>query len=458
MIKRGCFFALVFILLATSVLGYHVAIGAYTFGTLPDFNISDGITPVQKPKITAFEDDLDVYAQPDLVVTNINLPDELPENSIIGPGWTVEIKNIGAGKAEGQINVRAELFSKQISRCVFDVYAGGSYGEKNPAYMNLMKMLRFTRLFPGQTLEVPIYDKLGRASEAPADSGCLGRVMNNDITIKITVNPIGGGGIEPKGRIEESDMTNNILTKTIKIVSADKMKNIRFPYTLLEGMSVFYPPVKSNISVFGLEGSTGCSVYDVDEKQLKSYSNKRVPDISQILNPSDPFETLKPGKAYATKCQNKAIVLFEGEDSGAFSKEVNNRGLTIVPTRAGMMGRRVFQLLKGCARASSARVQFFHIVSGNRNLNSKILSETMGYNDLISPGDAYIVYCDSTYQTAIWDPSEESFAENSAIQSSEYIYPEPKRLTSQDQYPHKYKGNTNMGQTYYYRYSKEFLK
>jgi hypothetical protein len=461
MTKRGLLLLVVLILASTSVIGYHTAVGGAPYGTLPEYSIKEGISPTDKPKVTSFEEELGGYSIPDLVINKINLPDELPLNSIIGSGWTVEIKNIGAGKVSGQVDVDAELFSRHWSRCKVRVYSGGSVGENNPSYYNLRNMLRHTILYPGQTLIVPIYDSIGRTASSP-ESSCLGRILTDDLTVRITVNPEGGGGGAGQNfvagrRVQESDTTNNIAEKTVKVNNLENLKSIKFPYRLKEGMNAFYVPVKTNISVFGFEGSTGCSLYGVDESMLKGYSNRKAPDIGQMTVSVDAFETLTPGKAYVAKCPHSATILFEGPDPGAFEKEILQQGLNLVPTRAGMMGRRAFQLLKGCANAGGVNVMFNHIVNGNRNYANKLLTEIVNYNDLIAPGDAYLVYCNTAGERPVWDISKESFAENSITGNADYIYQESRRITPVSAYIHRYKGSGSFyGQTFYYRYPKEF--
>ena len=456
----------VLVLTSISVSGYHVAVGGYSYGTQPEYSIQEGITPDKKPIVTSFEEELGGYSLPDLVVNKIDLPDELPVNSIIGPGWNVEIKNIGAGKVDGQANVVVELFSKHSSRCRIEVYSGGSLGETNPAYYNLMRMMRHTVLYPGQTLKVPIYDSLGRTTGSSNDFGCLSKILTGDLTVKVTVNPEGGGvqgGLVPipGRRVKESDTTNNVAEKTVKIVDLENIKNIKFPYKLREGMNAFFVPVKTDVSVYGFEGATGCSLYGVNETMLKGYSNRKAPDLAQMTMSVDYSETLTPGKAYVAKCPQDAVILFEGSDPGAFEKEVNQKGLTLAPTRVGMMGRRVFQLLKGCANAGGQNLAFNHIVNGNRNLIGKLVTELVSYNNLVAPGDAYLVYCDSTGERPVWDISKESFAENSISGNADNIYQESRRITAYNSYPHRSKGlgtfgGSIYGQTFYYRYPKEF--
>ncbi|MBI5065682.1 hypothetical protein HZA97_05590 [Candidatus Woesearchaeota archaeon] len=389
------------VLLIPVVSAYHgnVGIGG-SYAVNPDIESKKGIDKVEKPLTTPFEKNLGFYNLPDLTVEEIGVPDKLPKNSIIGQGFPITIKNVGETIAEGQIMVLLETYSKHGMRCQINMFAGGGLGAgSNPSVFSLQNLVRSTYVAPGESLKVYAYDYITKGSQFSPRSGCLTKVLNEDITFRVTVNPVGGSlysGTIPKGRIKESDMTNNVLEKTVEVVDDPSViPELSIPIKFMPGMNIFSMPVEQEMNAYSLTESTGCTLFGLNDSFSKEngWGSRKVPSITPYLKQLAPEEMLKPGTVYGALCEFPLTVTFAGKDPGFFEKKLTPRGVTAVTTRAGMMGRQLHQLIDGCSNLAGGGSDIYMFTKGWENVNQKSSAHRIFYLANVVPGETYFVYC-----------------------------------------------------------------
>lgn len=408
--RRGVILVGFLLFLVPLVSAYHANVGiSGGYAVSPSVKSEKGVKTPEKPATTQFEKNLGFYALPDLIVEEIGLPDALPKNSILGQGFPIKIKNIGEAIAEGQVMVLLEIKSKHGKNCKINLYAGGGVGTRsNPSVFSLHRLVRSTFIAPGESLNVYAYDYITRGSYFAPGSGCLTRILNSDVTVRATVNPIGGSlysGLIPRGRIKESDMTNNRLEKTIKITGDFlKIPELSIPVRFVSGMNLFSMPVEDEVSVYAFTQSTGCTLFKLGEEYSKTtgWGTRKVPQITPYLENLNFDEMLKPGVVYAALCEFPLTFTFTGKDPGVFEQELTPRGVTAVATRAGMMGMQFYQLIDGCSNLVGGNSDIYRFTKGWENVNRKLRAHRMFYRANVVPGEAYFVLCDNS-AGGVWD-------------------------------------------------------
>ncbi len=408
--RRGVLLIALLLFLVPLVSAYHGNVGTGgSYSVNPDIESKPGIERTQKPGTTSFEKNLGVYGFPDLIVESIGVPDSLPKNSIIGQGFPIVIKNIGEFPAEGQVMLLLDIYSKHGKRCGINMYAGGGVGTgSNPSVFSLSHLVRSTSIAPGETLTVYAYDYITRGSSFAPRSGCLTKVLAEDITFRATVNPVGGGlysSLIPKGRIKESDMTNNILEKTVKVTEkVSESQELAFPVKFEPGMNIFSMPVKDNVSAYSFTQSTGCTIFGLSEDYSKetAWGTRKLPSITPFLEQLNYDDMLNPGIVYGALCEFPLTFTFIGKDPGVFETRLKPQGVTAVTTRAGMMGMQLYQLIDGCSNLAGGNSNIYRFTKGWENVNRKSMAHRMFYRANVVPGEAYFVMCDNS-AGGTWD-------------------------------------------------------
>ncbi|PIN81942.1 hypothetical protein COV11_00495, partial [Candidatus Woesearchaeota archaeon CG10_big_fil_rev_8_21_14_0_10_30_7] len=402
--RRGALILGLLLFIIPLVSAYHSNVGIGGSAVLnPAINVEEGIDNAEKPVTTPFEKNLGFYNLPDLTVEEIGVPDMLPMNSVIGQGFPITIKNVGETEVKGQVMVLLEIYSKHGKNCKINMYAGGGVGTgSNPSIFSLHRLVRSTFIAPGESLKVYAYDYITKGSSFSPRSGCLTKVLSEDITFRVTVNPVGGSlysGLIPQGRIKESDMTNNILEKTVKVVNDPSIiPTLAIPVKFEPGMNVFSMPVKDEINSYAFMQSTGCTLFGLnkDYNKMTGWGTRKIPQITTYLDQLPFDENLETGTIYAALCEFPLTFTFEGKDPGVFKQELTPRGVTAVTTRSGMMGMQLHQLIDGCSNLAAGNSDIYRFTKGWANNNMKSTAHRMFYRANVVPGEAYFVLCDNS--------------------------------------------------------------
>jgi len=405
MIKRGVW--LIVLLVSMS------AVFAYAYGTTGSYfgytyvGLNSGPNAeVYAPSTTTFSS---TYKLPDLIVSKIFIPDNIQQYTTL-ESLAVEIKNVGNAEASGYIYVDISITGENIPGCKTRAIAGGSNGglsSTNSPYQH-----RYASLLPNQTFIVP----LSTPAIGYSVPGSCQLPITKDVTITAEVNPIGGSiGISrtPRGRILESDMSNNVLAKTVnavKISSTQTDSKVMFThqFKLVPGMNAFSMPLVTEFTVKSFRESTGCELFEYLAETTAQSSGNRVLDLSDLtLAKLD--EKMMPGIPYFARCTYGSTVSINGYDPGPFNKALVYNGLNVVTTRASMRGLRLFEVAEDCGRAySSGRgTSFYAYASGTRNILGKLLVETAPPQNPIVPGQLYLATCGNP-GGGIWDSSSGS--------------------------------------------------
>lgn len=400
MVKKELLLASTILLLAfaaVSASAYHFGIGGYNpaYGQIPTFKVREGISS----EYDKFQD-YTTEGFPDLVVNAIHLPDQLPLYTKIEK-FAVEIGNKGPGIAEGEITVEISILGKNMPRCKTRIPVGGAFGDPAATFrLGETRLMRETRLRPGDALNVTYYMPFY----------CQNAIVG-DFKVNATVNPIGGGttgsSVRPKGRLTETDHTNNYFSKLIKVSDeftgeAEYQMNVK----LVPGENFFSIPVSQKFNADAFVKSTGCEIFELSETSL--YGSERSIDATKIfLVPR--YKDLEPGHIYVADCPSYAVIEFKGADPGPFNIRLGGNTVTAVPSRIGMIGKRLFELTDGCGIIRGA---FYSYVPGARTRTGKILPESLGSTTGVVPGLVYLVKCRTT-TPGTWDPSEEYYLERS---------------------------------------------
>ena len=324
---------------------------------------------------------------PDMVVTKIFVPDELPRYSTL-EAIDVEIQNVGRGWMKGNLRIDFEIDSRDLSSCRIRQSVGGGFG--NPDATRTARSMRYTKIAPGEKVKMTSFIS-GLKYGLP---DICRKPVQHDFKIRVTINPIQGQGLRPRGAILESDHGNNVLEKEIKLI--DGTKRGTFEMKFIEGDNFFSVPVVDNVSVLAFMQLTGCDVLDVPSESQND--RRRTLDLSTLTH-APITHTLTAGNVYVARCGKRSTFTFAGDDPGSFSIEILGRRLTAVPSRAGQQGMRAYETLKGCsiARGGGHSTEFLTYVPGNRNIRSKPFPEKVLATSPIRPGLVYLIRCDTTY-------------------------------------------------------------
>ncbi len=327
---------------------------------------------------------------PDLIVTRIIIPDELPLYAIV-ESFEVEIANVGESVAHGEMDVYVELRAPNIPRCALRIPAGEySRGRVSPNVY----------LMPGEKMVVKIAD-IPYGTGAGALPWSCRRPIAGDLTIIAEVNPAMGGQVGPvyRGSILESEQKNNRMEKTVRV--REELGYWSIPVKLVKGLNAFSVPVVTKMLAKQFSETTGCELFKLPHENLKASLGLRTIDIEE-LRPVSPVEELKAGEVYFAQCLKDSKLSFEGLDPGPLNIELPGKGLMLVGSRAGMQGRRIYELVQGCGNPW-ALTRYMSFVPGERTAIGKMLAERLHFTIPIVPGLAYAIWCPNALG-GVWDP------------------------------------------------------
>ncbi|MBI4143856.1 hypothetical protein HY486_01250 [Candidatus Woesearchaeota archaeon] len=383
---------------------------------------------------------------PDLIVTQILLPDEMPIATTI-TGIDVEIANIGKGAADGYIKVDISIDSPELPSCKVSTPLGGGFG--SPFLSQSGRALRYIKILPGEKIKVSSFiEQLGEGWPYACQ-----RPLTQNFTIIAEINPKGQasaqGSLKPRGRILETDSTNNILQKTVSIVRKPKISE--YELTLKPGETMFTIPVDDKISVHAFRQLTSCEVYEYKGEEEAHGSDKRL-DLSkaELVKIEDNIEA---GRIYIASCDYASTVTFTGSDLEPFNKRLNPNTLHAVPTRAGMRGLRVYEIFEGCSNPHGPGhdTEFFAYISGRRNKAGQMSPEKVVAYTPVSPGIVYLVKCGGSYG-GVWDPTQAKPIKGAPVYIGQGYHPfRPRAMGTAPRRLSRAGGGQFTGYTYQYK-------
>jgi hypothetical protein len=392
--KRVVILAVVFLSIAVSVNAFHERLNKFV---LPNPQIENELESEGRL--------LYAHPLPDLVVTDIIIPDTLPLYTVV-EDFGIEIKNKGNGILNGRVRLDVDILSPNLpgAQCrLRSLYAGGGLGQTDPKEASALFQIRESYLLPGQSTIVPLFipgydERLSRSCR---------RQLTEDLVIRVRVNPPDGGFTRHRdllrGNIVESDYSNNEFEKRIKVTNrAEEISN--YPLVFDRGLNAFsLPVIVPEFTAYDFVESTGCELYKLDEEDLPSSRIGRVMvDLTKIQY-VDYSEQLEPGIGYFAECDFATTLSVTGKDPGELHIPLIPSGLNLLPTRIGMLGQRFMDVTTGCTYGKSDETTFYRFVSGNRNQAGKITSEVQFRSAGIVPGQLYFMLCGHS-QGGTWDP------------------------------------------------------
>lgn len=346
-------------------------------------------------------------ALPDLIITKIDVPDELPAGSRI-EGFQVSIKNIGEGSVDSTAELLVKMKSPTMPSCQEKVRLGTGTGTSaNPRFESSSRRNRGGYfLAPGKEDVVYVnFGVLGSGRETAGAAICT-QPLREYVNITAEINPKGGRSYgSSQGMVLESDDSNNVFNKNIHVgfdVIADTLT-----LKLVAGLNAFSVPLITNTTVEELSLKSGCNIFKLPFTK-ESYGNRRSFDTSKIV-PAPLSEVLDPLTPYFADCKYFSThITLKGKDPGAFNLEINPKSVTFLPVRSGMIGNQLKDYLQGCSDVFFGTTGFYSYVTVyntyNRNsIGKKLISERRESTNTLVPGIFYFVYCDSSYG-GVWDP------------------------------------------------------
>ncbi len=339
---------------------------------------------------------------PDLIIEDIHVPDELPRYTLLEE-LSLEVKNIGSGKAEGLIQVEVYIDAQNMPNCR-SRYSLGGYGFSDPKLTSHTQRWRYSVIPPGatQTLYLQLPWQIGK----PLAPGCQFLPLANDFTIIATVNPAGGGfgaSRTPRGRILESNHNNNLFKKEIKIVDNPAIQTVEI--RLAQGTTGFTMPLE----VDGLTSEefvrrTSCDLLYLPKESIISGVGEKTLNLGFLSRPRAE-EQMKPGVAYFANCAYPTRLRVTGREPEPFQLDLVSKALNILPTRMGHAGLRFIDLYNGCTKGHERQVNsvIYSYVPGIRNRAGKMIGEIVPPYTSLVPGNLYFMLCDSSYG-GLWDP------------------------------------------------------
>ncbi len=357
-------------------------------------------------------------ALPDLVITKVYLPDKTPEGTRIHEiGFDVE--NIGLSNAVGQMFARFTLESKNrvYPPCRGIIHISKSRSGQLSKFAHPGTLLNIGQITAGTKSHVSF--SLGLSGRPMIDTienlaGCTRPLPSDEYIITLEVNPVIGTmtNIYYSGRgITESNYANNIYVHKIN-VSSDVVSN-KAVLKFKRGMTAFSLPVDANIFSSQLKKTTGCDIFVYDKSKHSNlykvtYYSINIDDYIKQLSPD---QLLLPGNVYFAKCENMlSEVVFYGNELGPLDVNLNRGGLTLVPTRNYMAGKKLFEFFDGCTGPGGNGLSVFKsITSGQESGNRKLLFYDEDPFSYIIPGKVYAVNCIMSLDAGInapkWDPA-----------------------------------------------------
>ena len=401
-------------------------------------------TPIPR-KISPFEEEeypppprpTSVAALPDLIVSRIVIPDELPLYTVI-ESFEIDVTNIGNAPASGKIEVYMEMRAPNIPRCALRISVGQYSGGR---------IARHTYIQPGETVRVLTREPYH--SQSPTLPWVCRRPLAGDLIIHTEVNPAMGGQVGPvyRGRLRELSRANNVREKRVRV--SEDLDEWTIPIKFVKGLNAFSVPVKSNTLAKQFSEVTGCALYKPVIAAEKAMLGLRTVDVEALQYVSS-AETLKAGEVYFAQCRYGSTFHFIGPDPERLHIDLPGKGLKLVGTRAGMTGRRIYELVKGCGNPW-ALTRYHSIVPGERTAIRKMLVERLHFTTPIVPGLAYSIYCPYS-NGGVWDSKDVKRYPGEPIRLKAHAYypARPPARRSSYRYPSGILGSRG-GRLYTYR-------
>ncbi len=355
-------------------------------------------------------------ALPDLVITKIDVPDQLPAGSHI-EGFQVHIKNIGEGPVDGSAELLVKMKSSNMHSCQEKIRLGTGTGtSSNPRFESSSRRNRGGYILDAGKEDI-VYVNFGSGGRETAGAAICTQPLRDYVNITAEINPKGGkfAGSSYKGNILESNDANNILNKEIYVgfdVAADTL-TLKF----VAGLNAFSVPLITNTTVGELSSKSGCDIYKLPVTK-EVFKNKRSFDTTKLV-PVHSSDVLDPLVPYFGYCKYySAYATLKGKDPGTMNIDVAGNGLTFLPIRSGMVGNQLKDYLDGCSNSFGGPTNFYSYLTvsdrDNRQAFSiRLISERRESTDTIIPGLFYFMYCDG-YGGGVWDSDHYRIAERRA--------------------------------------------